>query len=763
MSSQVSCWWVFGVMSVVLILNVEFSVVEGGASEETKIQIVYLGEREHNDPELTTASHLRMLESLLGSKKDASESMVHSYRQGFSGFAAHLTDSQAKKIAEHPDVVQVSPNTFYEPQTTRVFDYLGLSPSSPKGLLHDANMGEDVIIGVLDSGVWPESLSFSDTGLGPIPTRWKGTCVDGEQFDSKKHCNKKLIGARYYMDGLFKKNKTDSRIPDTEFMSAREALPHGSHVASIAAGAFVPNVSEHGFGMGTARGGAPKARIAMYKVCWQTEDGSSASADVLKAMDDAIGDGVDVITISLGRAIPILREIDVSNVFSYGAFHAISKGITVLMASGNSGPEAYSVQNIAPWIITVAGTSLDRWFPTPLTLGNNVTLLARTPSVVPEIQAELIYVDSSKKITSEAQGKIVLCFITPESGETADDYFNQQMEFRTRGLIIASKRSDLMVVSGGMILMGIDYEQGTTIFNYIRSTSKPTIKMSPSISLTGPIVATKVADFSSRGPNSVSPYVLKPDIAAPAVAIVAACTPEKMNNENGYTALSGTSMATPVVAGVVALLKAVHPDWSPAMLKSALITTASSTDPHGEPIFSEGLSRKLADPFDFGGGLVNPDKAANPGLVYDADAEDYRRFLCASNYGETYITTISEQKGLYKCPSPRPSMLDLNLPSITIPFLNEDVTLTRTVTNVGPVNSVYKLIVQPPMGVKISVTPKRLVFNSRVKKLSYQVTVSTTHKANSIYFFGSLIWTDGTHSVSIPLSIRTQMLKYFDQ
>lgn len=230
-------------------------------------------------------------------------------------------------------------------------------------------------------GVWPESLSFSDKGLGPIPKRWKGTCVDGENFDSKKHCNNKLIGARYYMDGLFKKNKTDSKIPDTEYMSAREALPHGSYVSSIAAGAFVPNVSDHGFGMGTARGGAPKARIAMYKVCWQREGGSSASADVLKAMDDAIGDGVDVISISLGRSIPILSEIDVNNVFSYGAFHAISKGITVLMPAGNSGPDAYSVQNIAPWIITVAGTNLDRWFPTPLTLGNNVTLLVKKKTI----------------------------------------------------------------------------------------------------------------------------------------------------------------------------------------------------------------------------------------------------------------------------------------------------------------------------------------------------------------------------------------------
>ncbi|EOA37767.1 hypothetical protein CARUB_v10012621mg, partial [Capsella rubella] len=754
MSSQVS-WLVFWVMIVVVILN----IVEGGADEETKVHIVYLGEKEHNDPKLETASHLRMLESLLGSKKDASESIVHSYRHGFSGFAAHLTDAQAKKISEHPNVVQVTPNVYYELQTTRTFDYLGLSHSTPKGLLRDAKMGEDVIIGVLDSGVWPESESFNDKGLGPIPKRWKGMCIDGEDFDSKKHCNKKLIGARYYMESLFRKNKTDSRIPDTEYMSAREKLPHGTHVASTAAGSFVSNVSANGFGVGTVRGGAPGARIAVYKVCWQRRDGSCASAEIIKAMDDAIADGVDLITISIGRPNPTLSEIDAYNQISYGAFHAVANGIPVLSAGGNFGPNDYTVQNIAPWIITVAATSLDRWYSTPLTLGNNITLMARSAYKGSEIQAELMFVYRANEMTSAAKGKVVVAFITTDN--EVMDYVSTFSTVEASGLIFATKREDDLKVSEGMAMITIDYEQGATIFKYIRTTSSPTIKISSAITLNGPLVATKVAEFSGRGPNTISPYVLKPDIAAPGVAIVAASTPEKMGAEDGFYAESGTSMATPVVAGLVALLRAVHPDWSPAALKSALVTTASQTDPYGEPIFSEGLTRKLADPFDFGGGLVNPNKAADPGLVYDAGAEDYRLFLCASNYDEVHITRISRINTLYRCPSPRPSMLDLNLPSITIPFLKEDVTLTRTVTNVGPVDSVYKLVVEPPLGIKISVTPNTLLFNSNVKKLSFKVTVSTTHKANSIYYFGSLTWTDGSHNVTIPLSVRTQMLKYF--
>ncbi|CAN8256578.1 unnamed protein product [Cochlearia groenlandica] len=760
MGSQVS-WLIISLMSIVLILNIEFSIVVR-ANEDTKVHIVYLGEKQHDDPELVTASHLRILESVFGSKKDASESIVHSYRHSFSGFAAHLTDSQVKTISEHPDVIRTTPNSYYELQTTRAFDFLGLSQNTPKGLLHDAKMGEDVIIGVLDSGVWPESESFSDKGLGPIPARWKGKCVDGQEFDSKKHCNKKLIGARYYTDTLLKRNRTDTGVSPSEYMSPRESLPHGTHVASTAAGAFVPNVSHHGFGLGTIRGAAPGARIAMYKVCWQREtSGPCATADIIKAMDDAIADGVDVISISIGRPIPLLTETDPNNEISYGAFYAMMRGVPVVCAAGNSGPEAYSVQNISPWIITVGATSLDRWFPTPLTLGNNVTIMARSPYKGKEKQGELVYISSASELTAAVQGKMVLSFMTP-GGDTEMDYMEKFQYARMKGLILANKRNDVISVSEGMAVISVDYEHGSALFKYISSTRTPTLKISPSITITGPVVATKVAEFSSRGPNTISPYVLKPDIVAPGMGILAACSPAKMGGEEGYAAESGTSMATPAVAGIVALLRSVHRDWSPAAIRSALVTTASTTDPHGEPIFSDGLSRKLADPFDLGGGLVNPNKATDPGLVYDISTEEYKHFLCASEYDGASISEISMTRALYKCPNPRPSLLDLNLPSITIPYLKEDVTLTRTVTNVGPVDSVYKLVVEPPTGVKISVTPNTLVFNANVKKISFKVTVSTTHKANSIYYFGSLTWTDGSHNVKIPLSIRTQMLRHFD-
>ncbi|EFH49798.1 hypothetical protein ARALYDRAFT_909167 [Arabidopsis lyrata subsp. lyrata] len=543
-------------------------------------------------------------------------------------------------------------------------------------------------------------------------------------------------------------------------MSPRDSECHGTHVASTAGGAFVANVSNKWFGVGAARGGAPSARIAVYKVCWQNQN-SCAAMDIIKAMDDAIEDGVDVMSLSLGRSVPILPESNEHNAISYGAFHAISKGIPVICAGGNDGPQAYTVSNVPPWVITVSATTLDRSFPTPLVLGNNITILARNQYKGHEFQADLIYVVSYNQITSAAKGKAVLAFLT-ESEYFVGEFVDRALIAGLSALIISSKSIDVIGYDKReLVLFMIDYEEGTTMMKYIGSNSLPTIKISTEIRLTGPLVATQVAEFSSRGPNSLSPYILKPDIAAPGVDILAASIPFIEGAENGFIALSGTSMSAPVVTGVVALLKAVHSDWSPAAIHSALVTTASKTDPYGEPIFTEGDSRKLADPFDYGGGLGNPTKAADPGLVYDAYAEDYMGYLCAAGYEEASIGKMAKKSMMYHCPSPRPSMLALNLPSITIPFLNADVTVTRTVTNVGPVDSIYRVIIQAPLGVEITVTPTLLVFNCFVKKLSFEVTVSTTHQSNSIYYFGSITWTDGYHVVSIPLSVRKQSPMYF--
>ena len=189
----------------------------------------------------------------------------------------------------------------------------------PNDLLNKGRYGEDVIIGVVDTGIWPESRSFSDEGYGPVPSRWRGVCQVGQGWDLN-NCSRKIIGARFYTVG-----HDEEELKKSDYLSPRGAHGHGTHTASTAAGSVVEGASFHGLAAGVARGGAPHARIAVYKVLWR---GASTDAALLAAIDDAIHDGVDVLSLSLGG----------SRDNSFGALHAVQKGMTVVYAAGNDGP-----------------------------------------------------------------------------------------------------------------------------------------------------------------------------------------------------------------------------------------------------------------------------------------------------------------------------------------------------------------------------------------------------------------------------------------
>ncbi|XP_019099349.1 PREDICTED: subtilisin-like protease SBT3.5 [Camelina sativa] len=765
---------------LVLILIIVLNLVRA-SSDESKVHVVYLGEKQHDDPEFVTESHHQMLLSLLGSKADAHDSMVYSYRHGFSGFAAKLTDSQAKKLADSPEVVHVMADSFYELATTRTWDYLGLSAANPINLLNDTNMGDQVIIGFIDTGVWPESESFNDNGVGPIPSHWKGGCEPGEKFIST-NCNRKLIGAKYFINGFLAENKGFNSTESRDYISARDFIGHGTHTSSIAGGSFVPNISYKGLSGGNLRGGAPRARVAIYKACWYVDQlGAVAcsSSDILKAMDEAMHDGVNVLSLSLGAQIPLYPETDLRDRIATGAFHAVAKGIIVVCAGGNSGPAAQTVLNTAPWILTVAATTLDRSFPTPITLGNRKVILSQalytgqelgfTSLVYPEIAGntnetfsgvcERLDLNPNRTMA----GKVVLCFTTNTLFSAVSRAASYVKAAGGLGVIVARNPGyNLTPCRDDFPCVAIDYELGTDVLLYIRSTRSPVVKIQLSRTHVGQPVGTKVATFSSRGPNSISPAILKPDIGAPGVSILAATSPDSNSSVGGFDILAGTSMAAPVIAGVVALLKALHPNWSPAAFRSAIVTTAWRTDPFGEQIFAEGSSRKVADPFDYGGGIVNPEKASDPGLIYDMGTQDYILYLCSAGYNDSAISQLVGKVTV--CSNLKPSVLDVNLPSITIPNLKDEVTLTRTVTNVGLADSVYKVVVEPPLGIRVAVTPETLVFNSKTNSVPFTVRVSTTHKINTGFFFGSLMWTDSIHNVTIPVSVRTQLLQnYYDE
>ncbi|XP_038981939.1 subtilisin-like protease SBT3.5 [Phoenix dactylifera] len=718
-----------------------FQVMPYGAEATKKLYIVYLGERKHEDPHHVTASHHDMLTSLLGSKEEASASIVYSYRHGFSGFAAMLTESQAKLLAESPEVISVRPSRNYQLLTTRSWNYLGMNYVHPTKLLRKSNFGDGIIIGIIDTGIWPESKSFNDDGYGPIPSRWKGKCEVGEAFDSN-NCGRKIIGARYYTAGIDKKNLK------SEYLSPRDFIGHGTHTASIAAGSVVENVSFHGLAAGVARGGAPKARLAIYKALWKTDQGGGAgsSATVLKAIDDAIHDGVDILSLSISV------EED-----SFGTLHAVARGITVVYAAGNAGPIPQTLSNTAPWVITVAASTIDRSFPTVITLGDHRSFVGQsifynsTEGTESNFKA-LAFGGSCDKESlngTNLAGTIVLCAVTSLSSDLSlyQDALTGVLKAGGEGIIMATYTNNNLEMTEeckGITCVFVDFVIGYQIGMYIYTESTPVVRVKRTRNVIGKeVLSPKVAIFSSRGPSILPPGVLKPDIAAPGVSILAA-------KENSYIFGSGTSMACPHVAGVAALLKSMHPNWSHAAIKSALVTTASIADEYGMPIQAEGFPRKIADPFDYGGGHIDPNKAADPGLIYDIDPKDYHKFFnCTLKTIEICDTKLRHASYL-------------NLPSISIPNLKSSMTVWRTVTNVGKVDAVYKAIPEPPPGVQMVVEPPILVFDAVNKTQTFKITFETTRKVQGDYTFGSMTWWDGgVHSVKIPIAIRIVIQDFY--
>ncbi|XP_062023220.1 subtilisin-like protease SBT3.9 isoform X3 [Rosa rugosa] len=700
----------------------------------TNVYIVYMGERKYGNPELVSESHHEILSYVFGSKEAARESILYTYKHGFSGFAAVLTPSQANHIADVPGVVRVIPHRFLDLHTTRSWNFLQVDSHFRTGVLSRSQSGIGSIIGVMDTGIWPESQSFRDEGMGDIPSRWRGICQEGEKFNHS-HCNRKIIGARWYNKGYEAEFGKIDTSDGFEFLSPRDASGHGTHTSSTAAGGFIENASFMGLASGLARGGSPPP-LASY----------------------------------------------VEDVVSIGSFHAVAKGISVVCSAGNSGPYSQTIINSAPWIFTVAASTIDRAFPTAISLGNNQTVVGQGLYTGMDVNKfyPLVYGQDIASVDADedsagscesgtlngtlANGKFVLCFQS-RSQRSSTAAQKTVMSAGGAGLIFAQFPSkDVSLSSGSLPCVQIDFAIGTYILTYIGATRNPIVKLNPTKTLLGQQISPEVAFFSARGPNSVSPSVLKPDIAAPGVNILSSWSPaysllQHQPSPVIFKIESGTSMACPHISGIVALLKVIHPTWSPAAIKSALITTASLEDQYGQSIEAEGAPQKKADPFDYGGGHVNPNKAIAPGLIYDIETSDYIRFLCSMGYNNSAISAIAGAS--ITCHKSTNVQVNLNLPSITIHELKERMTVSRTVTNVGPVNSIYIARVQTPAAVSVKVKPSALLFNSTAKKLEFKVVFRPLLKVAGRFSFGNLYWEDGFHVVRIPLTVRTVLDDFY--
>ncbi|KAL2504249.1 Subtilisin-like serine endopeptidase family protein [Abeliophyllum distichum] len=700
--------------------------------------------------------YLTTLASISNSVETSTDSLstsklVYAYTNVINGFSAILSPSELESLRNYPGYVSSIKDTSVKVDTTHSYQFLGLN--SYQGAWPDSDYGKDVIIGVVDTGIWPESKSFRDDGMTDIPSRWKGACESGTQFNSSM-CNKKLIGARYFNKGLL------AKYPNLTIAmnSARDTDGHGTHTSSTAAGNYVEAASFFGYASGTSRGMAPKARIAMYKALW---DEGVYLSDILAAMDQAILDGVDVLSLSLGiDGLPLYADP-----VAIGTFAAMEKGIFVSTSSGNEGPYFGTLHNGTPWVLNVAAGTVDRQFEANLTLGNGISVagLSLYPGNFSSTDVfPIAFVDCGNDKELEKIGNnIVVCLDT--SDKLSEQLYTVSNAKVIGGVFITNNADLEFFIESRFPAVFFSLDEGQNILDYIKKESDPKASIKFEQTRLG-IKAPKVTSYSSRGPSPSCPLVLKPDIMAPGAQILASW-PQKSpvtDLSSGqlfsmFNIISGTSMACPHAAGVAALLKGAHPDWSPAAIRSAMMTTADVFDNTKNPIQDIGFNNQQATPLAMGAGHINPNKALDPGLVYDANVEDYINLLCALNFTSKEIQTISRSPS-YNCSNPS---VDLNYPSFIAYFHTNDTNsnaetvqyFQRTVTNFGDETSTYMAKLTSIDGLKVSVEPEKLVFSKKYEKQSYKLKIQGPRLLQDTVVYGSLTWvqTDGKHRVGSPI------------
>jgi subtilisin family serine protease len=561
-----------------------------------------------------------------------------------------------------------------------------------------------------------------------------------------------VIGARYYRaSGVF---------PNPEFESPRDYNGHGSHTGSTAAGNNNVTAIAFGSNLGQISGMAPAARLAFYKVLWHNAaagNASGASVDLVAAINDAVADGVDVINYSIsGSSQFVVDAVELAFLFAADA------GVFVAASAGNNGPAVSTVAHNGPWVTTVAASTHTRSVTKEVTLGNGAKytgigtgpgvgsspLIDSTAAGLPGADAtavRLCFSDADNNPTTLppvpvldpaiVAGKIVIC----ERGANAR--IDKSLAVANAGGVGMIQYNPAVGMSFNADLhsvpsVHVDPDTGTALKTYA-GTAGATASISEVLDI--PIRAPQMAGFSSTGPAIAGGGdLLKPDITAPGVDILAAYAPPTRGQN--FDVISGTSMSSPHIAGLAALLKSENPNWSPMWIKSALMTTAVDTDNTGGHIQRVGD----ATPFDYGNGHVVPKSSFRPGLIYDSDIDGWFQYACAIGQ----LQLIGGGATCASLPAIDPS--DFNGPSIA-----GAQTVTRTVTNISKLQWIYRPEVSVP-GFDVKVSPK-LLFIPPGHSKSFTVTMTRTTAPIGAYAFGRLTWIPIPNlgvSVSSSIAVR---------
>jgi len=683
----------------------------------------------------------------------SSSRKVNDYTVALNGFSALLTSADVASMEKQPGVAFVMKDELRQRTTDSSGEFLGLT--APGGPWRTGLTGEGVVVGVIDDGIWPEHPSFADDGSYRPLTDYAGLpCEFGNTAhnpaDAPFTCNDKLLGARQMLATYRAIIGAD---PD-EFDSARDDNGHGTHTASTAAGNAGVEASILGVPRGTMSGVAPRARVIAYKALGNL---GGFTSDLAAAIDQAVADGVDVINYSIGGGASLTSADDFAFLFAADA------GVLVATSAGNSGPGAATVggPGSVPWLTTVGASTQSRSFEGTAVLGNGasysgVSVTAGT-AMLPLVDAADAGGDlciSGTLDPAKVTGKIVLC--RRGTNDRVDKSYAVYLAGGA-GMILYNNNDGESLNSDThwVPTVHVNYTNGAPIKTYVSSDPTPTAQIEAGGTVT--VAAPWMAGFSSRGPDPVAQDIIKPDITGPGVQILAGWSPFPDPGEvpgELYAAIAGTSMSSPHVAGAFALLRQAHPDWSPAVAKSALMTTAT------QDVMKEDGSAP-ADPFDMGAGHMNPGGKVQkgsmfqPGLAYDAGFLEYLGFLCDAG-PEAFANPASTCGSLESIGVPT-NAYDLNYPSIGVAEVPGSQTVTRTVTSVAQDSGwrTYNASIEAPAGFDVTVSPSTLRLRPG-QSATFEVTITNVSAPIGAWRFGSLTWNDttGHYAVRSPIAAK---------
>ena len=709
-------------------------------------------------------AHLQQKQAQVAGKQGVK--INRQFTAALNGFSAHLTADQAIKLAKDPSVLTVAPDTENAPDYSST-DFLKLSGANGTWNTKFGGQngaGKGVVVGVIDTGYTPSSAFFAGEEVKPlvgqpvvgVPYRtadgkiamlksdgdtFIGECQKGQDFDGSA-CNSKVLSAHYFAEDFLQFVPPAERAPE-ELLSPVDVASHGTHTASTSAGNANVETFVDGRSFGLTSGIAPAAKLSVYKVCWEDTDpntGGCYSSSSVAAVEQAIKDGVDVLNYSIsGSATSVIDPVSIA------FLNAASAGIFVAASAGNSGPTASTVNHGGPWVTTVAASSFSQELQGTVEFADGtkfrgasimnkevkdagVVLAANAAAATPPSNPALC--GPGTLDPAKVAGKVVVC---------------------DRGVVDRVAKSAEVARGGGvgMILVNLsnsslDTDQHAVPTVHVnppataaikaKVTAAPDIKVSlVNKDTTGlPLEAQpQIAGFSSRGPLlATDSDLLKPDVTAPGVAVLAGVSPIGADGAK-FGFLSGTSMAAPHVAGFGALLLGKNPNWSPAMVKSAMMTTA------GNVVNADGS--KNTDVLATGAGQVDPARMVDPGLAYDANEEDYWKFIQGTGIN----------LGLPSSILPR----DMNVPSFSLGNLTGKITVTRTLTALTP--GVYKVKANVP-GIQVNVAPAALNFKAAGEKKTVKVSFENKSAALGKFAMGSLSWEGAGKTVTSPIAVRPQ-------